>query len=155
MGRGGESKQAQAATACGIACLVILAVVYIFADMDVALDDDANATSAALAANRAASIEGGGSNTVGTCNPTVSTSQTKMIQAPKNTGTASEMTEENAWDNPRADSDFSTASHPISQHPTRNGQLADGISPSSTISSRIMPAMLAARSTRASGISRR
>ena len=107
------------------------------------------------AANRTAIIEGGGSNTVGTCNPTVSTSHTKMIQAPKNTGTESEMTVEYVWDSPRAASDFSTANHPISQQPTRNGQLADGISPSSTVSSRIMPAMLAARSIRASGISPR
>mgnify|MGYP004187667751 CR=1 FL=1 len=107
------------------------------------------------AANRAAIIEGGGSNTVGTSNPTVNTSHTKMIQAPKNTGTASEMTVEYVRDSPRAASDFSTASHPINQQPKRNGQLAEGISPSSTVSSRIMPAMLAPRSISASDFSPR
>ena len=103
------------------------------------------------AANRTAIIDGGGSSTVGTCNPTVSTSQAKMIHTPKNTGTARDTTDENACENPRAASDFSTASHPISQQETRKGQLADTMSASSIESRRSMPTRLAPRSIRARG----
>ena len=103
------------------------------------------------AAKRTAIIDGGGSRTVGTSSPTVSISQTKMIQTPKNTGTARETIDEKACETSRAASDFSTAVQPRSQHAIRNGQHADAMSASRDDSKINIPARLAARSTRAFG----